>query len=60
MLTQYTTKPIKLLQINTQCSNFKTYTILNETMGRYNIHLIQEPWIGNIGGGNRGPLAHKA
>jgi hypothetical protein len=54
------TKPLRLLQINTQCSNFKTHTILNETAGKFNILLIQEPWIGEIGSGNRGPPAHKA
>jgi hypothetical protein len=51
---------IKLLQINAQCSNFKTHTILNKTTGKYNIILIQEAWISNIGGENRGPPAHKA
>jgi hypothetical protein len=32
--------------------------ILNETASKYNILLLQEPWIGDIGGGNRGPPAH--
>jgi hypothetical protein len=57
---QCTTKPLQLLQINTQRSNFKTHTILNKTAGKYNILLIQEPWIGEIGSGNRGLPAHKA
>jgi hypothetical protein len=43
-------KLIKLLQINTQCLNFRTHTILNESTGKYDIILIQEPWIGDIGG----------
>jgi hypothetical protein len=30
------------------------------TAGKYDVLLMQEPWIGNIGGGNRGPPAHKA
>jgi hypothetical protein len=58
--TKHTTKSIRILQINTQGSNYKTYTILNKTAGKYNLLLIQEPWIGNISGGNRGPPAHKA
>jgi hypothetical protein len=43
-----------------QCSNFKNHTILNETAGKFDILLIQEPWIGEIRNGNRGPPAHKA
>jgi hypothetical protein len=58
MQTQRTTKLIKILQINTQQSNYKTHTILNKTAGKYDILLIQEPWIGDIGNGNRGPPAH--
>jgi hypothetical protein len=58
MQTQCTTKPIRILQINTQRSNYKIHTILNKTAGKYDILLIQEPWIGDIGGGNRGPPAH--
>jgi hypothetical protein len=57
---QCTTKPIRLLQINTQCTNVKTHAILNETAGKFDILLIQEPWIGEISNGNRGPPAHKA
>jgi hypothetical protein len=53
-------KPLPLLQRNTQRSNFKTHTILNETAGKFNILLIQEPWISEIGSGNRGPPAHRA
>src|SRR3979490_1049228 len=60
MATHHFTKPINILQINTQRSNYKTHTILNETAGKYDILLIQEPWIGDIGNGNRGPPAHKA
>jgi hypothetical protein len=59
MPTQCTTKPIRILQINTQRSNFKTHTILNETTGKYDLVLIQEPWIGDISGGNRGSPVHK-
>jgi hypothetical protein len=43
-----------------QRSNFKNHTILNETAGKFDILLIQEPWIGEISSGNRGPPAHKA
>jgi hypothetical protein len=46
--------------INTQRSNYKTHTILNKTAGKYDLLLIQEPWIVYIGGGNRGLPAHKA
>jgi hypothetical protein len=60
MPTQHTTKLIRILQINTQHSNYKTHMILNKTAGKYDLLLIQEPWIGNISGGNRGPPAHKA
>jgi hypothetical protein len=60
MPQQCTMKPLRLLQINTQRSNFKTHTILNETAGKFNILLIQEPWIGKISSSNRGPPAHRA
>jgi hypothetical protein len=50
MSAQYTTKPINPLQNNTQHSNLRTHTSLNETAGKYDIILIQIPWIGNIGG----------
>ncbi|KAL6298147.1 Endonuclease/exonuclease/phosphatase, partial [Sparassis latifolia] len=62
MLETITTKPIRVLQLNANTQNRAIHSLLNSTVGEdgFDIVLITEPWWGNIGGGNKGPVAESA
>ncbi|KII85275.1 hypothetical protein PLICRDRAFT_45468 [Plicaturopsis crispa FD-325 SS-3] len=54
------TKPIRVLQLNTNRSNHVCHTLLNDYINRFDIILMTEPWWDRIGGGNTGPVSHHA
>ena len=51
------TKPIKILQLNTNHSNPVCHAILNATVKSFDIILLTEPWFGPIGNDQRGPVS---
>jgi len=56
-MTGQHTKPIKILQLNANRSNPVCHAILNATVNSVDIILLTEPWFGNIGNNQRGPVA---
>jgi len=51
------TKPIRILQLNTNRSNSVCHAVLNATVKSFDILLLTEPWFGYIGNDQRGPVA---
>ena len=56
-MTGQHTKPINILQLNTNRSNSVCHAILNATVKSFDILLLTEPWFGFIGNDQRGPVA---
>jgi hypothetical protein len=54
------TKPIYVMQLNTNRKNLVSHTILNDYIDRFDIILTSEPWRGDVGNGVQGPVAHHA
>ncbi|KAI6100335.1 hypothetical protein F5141DRAFT_1009463, partial [Pisolithus sp. B1] len=49
--------PICIIQLNTNRHNIVCHALLNSTTQDFNIVLLTEPWFGNIGNNQRGPVA---
>lgn len=51
------TKPIQIVQLNTNCSNTVCHTMLNTFIDKFDIILVTEPWWGSIGNDQKGPAS---
>lgn len=51
------TSPIRIIQLNTNRRNIVCDALLNSTARDFDIILLTEPWFGNIGNDQRGPVA---
>lgn len=51
------TNPIRIIQLNTNRRNIVCHALLNSTTCNFDIVLLTEPWFGNIGNSQRGPVA---
>ena len=56
-MTGQHTKPINILQLNTNRSNSVCHAILNAMVKSFDIILLTEPWFGYIGNDQCGPVA---
>ncbi|KAF8074161.1 Endonuclease/exonuclease/phosphatase, partial [Lyophyllum atratum] len=54
------TKPIRILQLNTNRSNQVCHTLLNAYISRFDLILVTEPWWDKIGTDQIGPVSHTA